>query len=639
MKKLERKAKSFMLTKEIPPGKVEVVRSILANTKLLEEERFRAIIDMLKDCPNKPHSEPRARKIDLNRSSPRSSQSPFTTTSPFFSGPSVGSENIGSLYHSYRALGLFRKRYLAASTNRFGITFKKRLIPSHKFISLFRDIRSFQDKIISRLSTIMDMILSDPAIDDPTGFNYLRIFHSWMMETPFASMSVERVKWLDQRNFESELRSWSSYFLSFRELDTSAKEGIILTIETKLRDMDELRKESILPFDNESVRVSKEKRNLEREKQIYEYMMILRSFLPSVDPSDGLVAKHLLTRFSIHSIEELIVITYCAIVFQRTISITDIIRFYTIKTPQISATEWDYSKEALRQYGKDPESKKRRYINLMKETLAEYNDLYEFINMRYETIDFVRKAFDDQWKIMNHRRHDSSDIYEKNFFGFIDDCMTHFLMVYSVFINGESIPLIDENNNTWNAPIFARSFFESELSSLFNLQSEIILYKTNNPNHLISHTEAKRLMMGQIPSMFDLESFIRQIGSTYYQLGRSLLRTIALHNTWKRTALENPSSQLTRVPLEKIDPLSKDTEIPLPIPFYDCRIALSEKFNAVQKMLVGRQIMSDSVKDGIIPAVTAFCLQFAHECFDRSIINDLEYRKDLIRKIEEAERF
>ncbi|HNX57968.1 MAG TPA: hypothetical protein PKK43_02635 [Spirochaetota bacterium] len=636
LKKLERKAKSLMLTKEIPQGKVEVVRSILSNSKLLEEERYRAIIELLKNCPDKPRSEPAPRKIDLSHSE-RRTRSVITTPYSPVSGITTGAENINSLYQLYKPSGLFRKRYLAASSNRLGFTLHKRLIPSQKFLKLFAEIKPYQEKISSRLSSIMEMIISDKDVDDPSVFNYLRIFHSWMMESPYSSLSLQKAKWCDPRVFENELKSWCIFFFSFRELDTSTKENIILSVETYLRTMPDLMKEQVLPFDNSSLREGKEKRNLEKEKIVYEYMMTLRSFLPSINPENGNISRVLQSQYSIQSIEELLVAIYGSLVFRRKVTTSDIIRFYSVKPPKISTSEWDYGKDALRQYGKDPESKKRRNIERLNETLSEYEFIYEMINLRFETIDFVRKAFDEQWKMINKRRQDGSDIYDKNFFLFLDECMTHFLSVYAIFINGEQIPMIDESGRTFSSSVFSKGYFESEFSTLFNLQSDILQYKTTNPNHIISHTEAKRIMMGQIPSMFEMESFIRQIGSAFYAIGRSLLKTIMLHNEW-RTASNDLSPMLIRAPLEKLESVSQDVEIPVPVPFFDCRLGPDERYNAVQKMLVGRQIMSDSVKDGIIPSVSAYCLQFAHECFDRNILNDLEYRKDLIRKIEEAER-
>ena len=52
-KKLERKAKSLMLTKEIPQGKVDIVRSIMSNPKLVDEERNQAIIELLQNLPDR----------------------------------------------------------------------------------------------------------------------------------------------------------------------------------------------------------------------------------------------------------------------------------------------------------------------------------------------------------------------------------------------------------------------------------------------------------------------------------------------------------------------------------------------------------------------------------------------------------
>jgi hypothetical protein len=641
LKKLERKAKSFMLTKEIPQGKVEVVRSIMSNSKLLEEERYRAIIELLTNCSDKPRQEIRPRKIDIQDNEKKLNRRTVVipkSDSYLTGGPVIGSEHINSLYSEFKPLGLFKKRYLAAANNRFGITFKKRLIPVKKFFRLAEDIRTSQDRIMSRLPSIMNMILEDQMIDDPLYFNYLRVFSTWMMEAPFMSLSADRAKWFDQRNFEREIRNWAIQYIAFRETDTSTKEGIILVIETKLRDMDDLRKEQVLPFDNDSERSSKDKRNLEREKTIYDYMMTLRSFLPSVDPSDGLVCKQISSRYNILSLEEFIAIVFSALIFKRRITMRDILRYYDVKQIRVSPTEWDYGKEALRQYGKDLESKKKRYIGKLREILTEFDEIYDLVNMRYDTVDFVKKAFDDQWKIMNRRRHDGSDVYEKNFFSYIDDCMTHFITVYARFIDGSALVLEDEDSKKYESSIFSRGYFESEIMSLLNLQSDIIQFKSSNPNYIISRVEAKRIMMGQMSSMFDLESFIRQIGVVFYEIGRSLRKIISSHYIWRRTSTSVPPARLVRSPLEKLDSISMEAEVALPVPFYDCRLGMSENFNAIQKMLVGRPILSDSVKDGLVNSITAFCLQFAHECFNRTIFNDLDYRKELIRKIEEAER-
>jgi hypothetical protein len=639
LKRLERKARSLMLTKEIPQGKVDLVRSIMTNPKLLDEERHRSIIDLLSGFPDKPHGETLvSRKIDLNNAR-RPAQSVENNRSASAAPllPVTSSVNIAELFRSYRSLGLFKKRILTASVNRFGIGFKKRLIPTKKCIRLFREIRAFQEKILSRLPAILEMILADPQTEEPLHFNYLRIFHKWMMEFPFVASTVDQVKWQDQRHFETEFRGWTSYYLSFREIDTSTREAIILAIETRLRDMEDLAKEQVLPFDDESVRSAKEKRNLEREKAIYEYMMIIRSYLPSIEQTEGLVSKHLAARFDLSSFEDLVLTVYSALIFQRSVVVPELTRFYNAHAPRVSSTEWDFSKDELRRHGKDSESKKRRYIEKLRAALAEYDDIFDMVNMRFDTMDFVKKAFDDQWKLINKRRHDGADTYERNFFSFVDECLNHFILSYLLFINGAKIPLVDQNKRMIESSVFSPGYFESDISTLLNLQSEIIQYKSTNPNYIITRVEAKRIMAGQLPSMFDIESFLRQVGSAFYTIGRTLQKALSSHNEWLHFQNDDNHHAL-RTPLEKPAHFADDKPENTPVPFYDCRLGPDENFNPVQKMLVGRQIVSDAVKDGILNSITAFCLQFAHECFDRSILNDLEFRKDLIRKIEEAER-
>ena len=52
-KRLERKAKLFLMDKDIPPAKLEVVRSLMNNDSLENEEKYNVIIDLIKNCPDK----------------------------------------------------------------------------------------------------------------------------------------------------------------------------------------------------------------------------------------------------------------------------------------------------------------------------------------------------------------------------------------------------------------------------------------------------------------------------------------------------------------------------------------------------------------------------------------------------------
>jgi hypothetical protein len=633
IKKLERKAKNLMLVKEIPQGKVDVIRSIMANNLLLEEERYSTIIELLKHCTDKPQAELKSpKRVALPSAKPfqKSAQEQAA-----FVIPATDSAFVSDILIKYKSLGIYKKRYLAPSSNRFGISFMKRLIPTKKLLQLMLEIRSFQERVSSRLPVVMDMILEDQTIEDPTTFNYFKVVQVWLMETPLAGYTLEQVKWMTRQHFEAEIKNWCIRFYSFSEMDTGAKESIILAFDAKLREMPDLKKDPVLPEDPDWIRSSKEKQNLEKEKMIYDTIMTLRSFIPSIDPSDGILSKYLNTHYGITSVRELAKILLEALVFAREISHAEIIRYYTVTVPKVSSKEWDSSPELLRRAGKDPESKKRRYIEKLRSMLVEYDELYGFIAMRYESVDFVRKAFDEQWRLINKRRQDATGTYERDFFTFIDECLSYFLTIYVPFINGSNILLVSPDNGRFEKPVFSASFFETEISTLVNVQGDLFQLKSSYPNYLITHAEAKRIAAGQIPSMHEIDIFLKHLGATFYALGKSLQKVLSLH----KTALQ--AVVVDGIP-ENREPLGKDilmsASSPRVIPFYDSKILASEKHNAVQKLLVGHRIVGESAKDGILNSITAFCYQFSQECFDRSIANELDFRKDLIRKIEEAER-
>ena len=63
LKRLERRAKSMLLDKDIPPSKRDIVRTIMNNETLHPEERYSAIIELIKTCPDKVSAVQKRRKI------------------------------------------------------------------------------------------------------------------------------------------------------------------------------------------------------------------------------------------------------------------------------------------------------------------------------------------------------------------------------------------------------------------------------------------------------------------------------------------------------------------------------------------------------------------------------------------------
>lgn len=71
IRKIERKAKSLLLGKDIPPAKMELVRSLIQNKSLLSEEKYSAVIELIQSCPDKPVEGPRLTSIELREGKKR----------------------------------------------------------------------------------------------------------------------------------------------------------------------------------------------------------------------------------------------------------------------------------------------------------------------------------------------------------------------------------------------------------------------------------------------------------------------------------------------------------------------------------------------------------------------------------------
>ncbi len=293
MKKLERRAKAMLLGKDIPPAKMDLVRSLMKNSEIASWERYSAIISLIQSCPDKAPPKQRVERVEIR---PRR---PVKRTQASGEAPEQrrvvvlepGGAFVNELYAKYKNRKLFRKRYLIHAPNKLGIGIRKRLIPAKRLLVVLGEVIAAQELILSRLSTFMQSMLDDPAVEEPIVFNYLRRFRDWMIATPLVQYSYDSIKWMDRGAFEDELKGFVVPFFSFLKLPAETRELIILQVENRLRTTDDLRKEEAGTNEPEAARRAKEKRNLEREKRVYEYMMLLRSFLPGGVRSDSALSS------------------------------------------------------------------------------------------------------------------------------------------------------------------------------------------------------------------------------------------------------------------------------------------------------------------------------------------------------------
>ena len=623
-KRIEKKAKVLLLNKDIPPDKMSIVHSLLNNSSLSKEEKYSAVIDIIKFCPDKTRQKKRITKIESG-----------TSVIKNFFAPVESSIFINQLFNKYKSTKLFRKRYLIHVNNRLGIGIQKRLIPGKRLMKALREIISFQEKILTRLPDILMEILKDENIDDASHFNYLRILRRWMLETPIIKYDMYEIKWMTPAHIGAELESYITNFFSFQKIDIETKEQILLISENKLRLLSDLKKEEINPGDSLSKKNDKEKRNLTREKIIYDYMITLRSFLQSnFEPSNkgNILSEYLKVKYRINSFSDFLIMLLETLVFQRETGLSDIIQHYNIIQYSVSSENWDYSADFLKEIGKDPESRKRKQLQKLKNELITYDELYSFLKLQIDGKLVLESALEAQWKIADKRQKEYASVYTEDFLTFIDECINYFNNSYLPLLNGSTIIFKDKNEAFIEGSLFTSGVFAGEVNGITNLINDLFNFKSSNPRMMVSREEAKKIMHGKTRSMFEIERFIVLTGDIFNQIAEKIHALYDQHRLWifGNKKIENP--RILYLPLKKI-PDDKD---PSPIPFYNNIIIEFKDKRLLTDRQIGNVILSDSTRGGIIINLCAFSYQLAYECFYEKIFSRLDARKEIQKKIANA---
>ncbi len=631
---IERKARFLLRTKAIPSQKMDVVYSLKNNKDLTPLERYSAIVDIIKSCPDKIINKP---EIDKTREKPlKADIKSQSFIEKFQYAPTETGYYVDDIYRKYKKLKLFKKRYLIHVNNRIGIGFQKRLIPNKRLIKALRDVIAIQEKILSRLPAILMEILGDETIDNPIYFNYLRDFRRWIIETPIIKYDMYEIKWMDRSAFESELQSYIIYFNSFLKLDIEIKEQILLLVENKLREMDDLRKEEINEGDSLIVQGDKDKRNLAREKLIYEYMTIMRSFLPTDINSDSVLSNIIKIKYKIDTFPEFLLIMLEALVFQKEITLNEVIAYYEISPPVVDTENWDYSIEYLKKVGKDSESRKKRHVERLKEELVPYNELNSLLKLRMEGQRVIHKAFETQWKVAEKRQKEFGHIYNDDFFTFLDECVNYFNNIFVPVLNGTTIQFEDTENRNAEGKIFTSSYFLNELNSFSNLVNDMHHFRSNNPSMVISRDEAMRILNRELNSMSHIEKFILLIGDIFNQMGDELQRLYNIHCRWILDGDVLKKQDILKTPLDIHDDDSEAEKIDVkPIPFYNYKVIGFKESRILSKHLLGKSVLTDSLKGGIYIYIMAFAYQIAYECKNENILSRISKGKEITRKIKE----
>ena len=638
IKKIERRARSLLLDKDIPAHKQDLVRTIMANQKLKPEEKWRAIIELVQSCPDRKvvmHEEsiqPQpVRKSNLNKRKPAPGGDAPEPTRAIFA-PTETSFYVDRILGDYRHLKLFRKRYLVHRDNRLGVGLRKRLVPTANYIRVMEFIAGSQGLILSRLVEIMTGMLNDPAAVDPTVFNLLRLFRRWMTEVPFQNVPYRAVKWMERYHFDREFREYVTNFYSFLKMDAQGREQVIIEVERRLRSMEHLKKEDLLDGEPDNFRREKERRNLEREKEVYEYMMTLRSFLPLDEGQESLLSQRMVKEFNLDGIPGFLRMSLEALVFQRPFTQMDLDAYYQIGPPRVSADSWDYSEDFLKKVGKDPESLKQKMRDYLRKSLEPYETLSWMLQYEHAGQNLLARAADEQWRIIDRKHYDPKAVYSENYINYLDALVQYFKNMYLPLLDGTGIVFRDRGRDEHEGAIFSPGFFEGHLATFNAILKEMHYFRTNNPTLAVSRQEVQRIMKGASGPLALVERFIRSIGDCFYLMGKELQHVYNLHRLWtlNRPVLTDHEPERTSIRELPADGAERGR----PIPYHDCVIVSVENGTALTRELSGNRVVEDSLKEGIYVRMNAFVYQVSHECLNQRVIRDLDEMKTLMKKID-----
>ncbi len=238
---------------------------------------------------------------------------------------------------------------------------------------------------------------------------------------------------------------------------------------------------------------------------MYDYILTLRSFLGDTVNTGDAVNQLLKVYYNLPAFADTLHMIVEALVYRRTLSREELLASYGAKTPEVKTATWDYSIEYLKKIGKDPESRRRRQVSVLRDELEPLEQMIGLIGLKFVGQDILRAAFDEQWKSLRRRRQETEDVYDQDFFTFADECLHYFQQAYVPLLNGTPLPLLDRSKKRYEASFFSQRYFERELSLISDVMGDIHAFRTTNPNMEISREETRKIMNGRIKSMGQIE--------------------------------------------------------------------------------------------------------------------------------------
>ena len=549
-------------------------------------------------------------------------------------GPTETSFYTLNILNRYKILKIFKKRFLVKRNNKFGIGFRKRIIPTKKLLEINRYILEFQQKITDRIPDILEIILNDEKNEDPIVHNFLKVIRKWLLEFPLAVENFYDVKWYERKNFERVYKSYLINYFSFSMLDFEISEKILVCVEDSLRKLPDLQKQDILKEDSEFAKASKENTNIDIEKYIYEFLMILRSFLSDNQKEKTYLSEHLKKKYkNLDSLFQYIYITSEALIFQKAFTIKELVNYFEVKPAVVNAHAWDMSKQQLKKYGKDPETIKQKKIENLKQKIFPYRLIKKMLNVEITGKNLLDIGVVEQWRLMDfNKKNNPEEVYSDNYLYFLDTALNYFKNLFYPILKGSEIIFKNKDNNEITGKIFDLETF-SKIANFEKIMNEFHYFKTNNPILTVTRKEILSIYSGQLKTMINLHTLLNSISSFFYQLGHELLVYYAAHVLWFKEMKKD--KKLKELKVEKTYEVLGEGELEnSPFPYYNYLfIDYVVESSKLSKSISGRKVIGENLYSGVIFHMISFCFQLSKDCFNENLNIDIRKEKEMLRSI------
>ncbi|HOK00989.1 MAG TPA: hypothetical protein PLD85_00700 [Spirochaetota bacterium] len=622
VKRLEREARKLILSKEISADIRAKINSIMKDSLKSQEDKSREIIRLLRNEPDKEivplddslynKKEKIVQKRNI-RPSIQKVENSFhdipDTRSPRVGAPTETSLYIDDIFTKYRRFKLFKKRRLIRKNNWLGLGFNKRLIPAKRFFEVLTIVRKYQNTVLERLSSIIETILQDELIESPEVYNYLKVLRRWISFSPFSAIPQARIRWMDQWDFERELRSFVINHYAFLKIDLKARERILSTVENILRKQ--------LSEDTENFKSA-----YAVDKEIYQYMGSLRSFITIGGESDSLLAQELRQSFDIYSLTEFLNMAMEALVFKRPFAITELRDYYNIYPVTVSTEVWDCSPEKLKACGKDPLSLKQKRIDKLSRELLWFDIVYGLVKYDESGVNILDRAAEIQWKAIDRVNRDPEETLKNNFLVYLESLVHYFNNIILPLINGSTL-VFEREGEIVESSIFEPSAFQEEIENFSSLMDDFFSFRSSNPTLKILYDEVKKIVQKRISSLDHVEKLIYKTGSVFYAFGKKLSEVYYSHVTLDQ------EYKFRTIPIAEEDLNSEG----LVVPFASYTLRDVVASSASVKRFKGQRILSDSMKGGVFVYLMAYCFQMANIVEYPLIKNDIAKREILKKEL------